>query len=63
MELIVKMFSLLNLKDNEIYLPGDFNIDLLQNGNYILDRKGMSACQGPVHNLRNKYQEIFKYFL
>ena len=58
MELIVKMFSLLNLKDNEIYLPGDFNIDLLQNGNYILDRKGMSACQGPVH----KYQEIFQIF-
>ena len=37
MELLVKSFSLLNLKDNEIYLLGDFNINLLQNGNYILN--------------------------
>ena len=47
MELIVKRFSLLNLKDNEIYLLRDFNINLLQNGNYILNRKG-TACEGPV---------------
>ena len=32
MELIVKSISLLNLKDNEIYLLGDFSINLLQNG-------------------------------
>ena len=38
MELIVKSFSLLNLKVNEIYLLGDFNINLSQNGNYILHR-------------------------
>ena len=41
MELIVKGFSHLNLKDNEIYLLSDFNINLLQNGNYILNGKGM----------------------
>ena len=58
MELIVKSFSLLNLKDNEIYLLGDFNINLLQNGNYILNRKGMAVCQGAVHTLINKYQEF-----
>ena len=58
MELIVKSFSLLNLKDNEIYLLGDFNINLLQNGNYILNRKGLAACKGPVHTLINKYLEF-----
>ena len=62
MELIVKVFSLLNLKDNEIYLLGDFNINLLQNENYILNRKGMAACQGPVHTLINKYQEFCQIF-
>ena len=36
MKLIVKMFSFLNIKDNEIYLLGDFNINLSHNGNYIL---------------------------
>ena len=61
MELIVKSFSLLNLKNNEIYLS------LLQNRNYILNRKprnyilnrGLPFCQGPVHTLINKYQEFY----
>ena len=60
--LLVKSFSLLNWKDNEIYLLGDFNINLLQNGNYILNRKGMAACQRPVHTLINKYQEFCQIF-
>ena len=62
MELIVKSFSHLKLKENEMYLLGDFNINLLQNGNYILNRKGMAACQGPVHTLINKYQEFCQIF-
>ena len=58
MELIVKSFYLLNLKDNKIYLLGDFNINLLQNGNYILNKKEMTVCQGAAHTLINKYQEF-----
>ena len=61
-ELFVKSFSLLNLKDNSFYLLGDFNINLLQNGNYILNRKGMAACQAPVHILICKYQEFCQIF-
>ena len=38
-----------------MYLLGDFNIDLLQNINYILNEKGIVVCQGPVHTLINKY--------
>ena len=38
-ELIVKGFSLLNLRDNGIYLLGDFDINLLQDGNYVLIEK------------------------
>ena len=62
MELIVQSSSLLNLKDNEIYLLGDFNINRLQNGNYILNRKGMAACQGPVHTLIYKNQYFCQIF-
>ena len=62
MELIVKNFSLLNWKDNEIYLLDDFNINLLQNGNYILNRKGMAICQGAAHTLINKCQEFCQIF-
>ena len=62
MELIVKDFSHLNLKDNEINLLGNFNINLLQNGNYILNGKRMAACQGPVQTLINTYQEFYHIF-
>ena len=62
MELIVKSFYLLNLKDNEIYPLGDFNINLLQNESYILNRKGIAVCQGAVHTLINKYQEFCQIF-
>ena len=62
MELIVKSFSVLNLKDKEIYLLGDFNINLVQNGNYISNRKRMAVYQGTVHTLINKYQEFCPIF-
>ena len=62
MELIVKDSSHLNLKDNEIYLLGNFNINLLQNRNYILSGKGMAACQEPVQTLIHKYQECSHIF-
>ena len=62
MELIVKSFSLLNLKDNEIYLFGDFTNNLLQNRNYISNRKGLAACQKPVRTFIKKYQEFCRIF-
>ena len=61
-ELIVIGFSQLNPRDNEIYLLGDYSINLLQNGNYILNRKGVAACQKPVHTLIKKYQEFCQIF-
>ena len=54
MDLIFKGFSHLNLKDDEIYLLGDFNINVLQIGNYMLSGKGMAPCQGPVNTLISK---------
>ena len=62
MELIVKSASVLNLNNNELYLLGDFEINLLQNGNYILNKKELPACQGSVHTLINKYQELCQIF-
>ena len=42
MELIV--LAHLNQKDYVMYLFGDFNISLLQNGNCILNGKGTTDC-------------------
>ena len=53
---MVEKFSNLNLIDNEIYLLGDFNINLFQNGNYILNRRRSTTSQGSVHTFINRYK-------
>ena len=58
MVLMVKKFSHLNLKDNEIYLLGDFNINLFQNGKYILNGKRSTTSQGPVHTTINRCRKF-----
>ena len=45
MDLMVDKCSNLNLKDNGIYLLGDFNINLFQNGKYILNGKRSTTSQ------------------
>ena len=51
MDLKVKKISNLNLKDNEIYLLCDFNINFFQNGTYIKNEKRSNTSQGSVHTL------------
>ena len=58
MNLMVEKVSNLNLKDNEIYLLGDFNINLFQNGKYILNGKRSTTSQGSVHTMINRYKEF-----
>ena len=63
MELLDKGFCHVYLEVNEVYLLSDFNINLLQNGKYNLNRKSSTACQGQVLTWINKYQEFVRYFL
>ena len=58
MDLMVEKFSNLNLKDNEIYLLGDFNINLFQIGKHILNGKRSTTSQGSVHTMINRYKEF-----
>ena len=55
---MVENFSNLNLKDNETYLLGDFNINLFQNGKHILDRKRSTTTQGSVHTVIKRYKKF-----
>ena len=68
---MVEKFSNLNLKDNEIYLLGDFNINLFQNGKYfqIYSLKQLLTCPTRVtcntstlidHILTNSTEKIFQ---
>ena len=58
MGLMVEKFSNLDLKDSEIYLLGDFNINLFQNGKYILNEKISPISQGSVRALINRYKKF-----
>ena len=58
MDLMVEKFSNLNLKDNEIYFLGDFNINLFQNDKYILSGKKSTTSQGSVHTMINRYKKF-----
>ena len=58
MDLMIKNFSNLNVKDIEIYLLGDFNINLSQNGKYIINGKRSTTSQGSVHAMINSYREF-----
>ena len=53
MDFMVERFSNLNLKENETYLLGDFNINFFQNDKYILNGKRSTTSQGSVHNMIN----------
>ena len=55
---MVERFSNLNLKDNEIYLLSDFNINLFQNVKYMLNGKRNTTSQESVHTMINRYKEI-----
>ena len=63
MDLMVEKFSNLNLKDNEIYVLSDFNINLFQNGKYILNGKRSTTSQGSVHTMINRYREFCQIHL
>ena len=56
MDLMAEQFSGLNLKDNQIYLLSDFDINLFQNGKYILNVKRSTTSHGSVHTMINRYK-------
>ena len=58
MDLMVEKLSNLNLKDIEVYLLSDFNINLFKNSKYILNGKRSIASQGSVHTMINRYKEF-----
>ena len=51
-------FSNLKLKDKETYVLRHVNINLFQNGKYIINRKKSTTSQGSGHTLLNMYKEF-----
>ena len=55
-------FLQIDNKTNEIYLLGDFNINLLQNGKFILEENQSYKLKNPSSALVNKYKEFCQIF-
>ena len=55
-------FQQFDSKTNEIYLLGDFNINLLQNGKFILKENQSYKLKSSSSALVNKYKEFFQTF-
>ena len=55
-------FQQIDSKTNEIYLLGDFNINLLQNGKFILKENQSYKLKSSSSVLVNKYKEFCQTF-
>ena len=55
-------FQQIDSKTNEIYLPGDFNINLLQNGKFILKESQSYKLKSSSSALVNNHKEFCQKF-
>ena len=58
----LNIFQKIDNKTNEISLLGDFNIDLLQNGKFILKENQSNELKNPISTLVNKFKEFCQTF-
>ena len=52
----------IDTKTNEIYLLGDFSMNLLQNGKFILKEYQLYELKNPISASVNKYKHFNKHF-
>ena len=55
-------FQHIDSKTNEIYVPGDFNINLLQNGKFILKENQSYKLKNSSSALVNSHKEFCQKF-
>ena len=62
LNLLSNSFQQIDLNKKEIYLLGDFNINLFQNGKFLLKENQSNQVKDPTSSLISKYKEFCQYF-
>ena len=62
LEILSNDFAKVDIRKKEIYILGDFNINLLQNGKFILKENQSNTFKIDTRPLTNKYKEFCQIF-
>ena len=62
LNLLSNSFQQIDLNEKEIYLLGDFNINLFQNGKFLLKENQSNQVKDPTSSLISKYKEFCQSF-
>ena len=62
LNLLSNSFHQIDLNKKEIYLLGDFNINLFQNGKFLLKENQSKQVKDPTSSLISKYKEFCQSF-
>ena len=62
LNLLSNSFQQIDLNKKEIYLLGDFNINLFQNGKFLLKENQSNQVKDPTSSLISKYKEFCQSF-
>ena len=62
LNLLSNSFQQIDLNKKEIYLLGDFNINLFQNGKFLLKDNQSNQVKDPTSSLISKYKEFCQSF-
>ena len=62
LELIIEGLHAVDFEKHEVFILGDFNVNLLFNNKYVLDEKNDIGSLVPLGPLINKYKALCQVF-
>ena len=63
MEIFNENLSKLDTNNIETYIPGDFNINLWQNGHYVFQKHNLLSCQSVLNDVKKYFDFCTRFCL